>query len=69
MGTVAVDSTLALTNSKQRRSAPNCSNANFIKIQLRVKLYTMEDRRKTSSGHPLKTFQKSKLHRYGFNKY
>lgn len=65
MGTVAVDSTLALTNSKQRRSAPNCSNASFIKIQLKVKLYTVEDRGEISAGHPLKMFQKSKVHRYG----
>lgn len=65
MGTVAVDSTLALTNSKQRRSAPNCSNASFIKIQLKVKLYTVEDRVEISSGHPLKMFQKSKVYRYG----
>lgn len=54
MGTVAVDSTLALTNSKQRRSAPNCSNASFIKIQLKVKLYTVEDGERSVLGTPSK---------------
>lgn len=51
MSTGAVDSTLALTNSKQRSSAPNCSNASFTKIQLKVKLYTMKERGETSSRH------------------
>lgn len=54
MGTVAVDSTLALKNSKQKSSAPNCSNASFIKIQLKVKLYSRKDRGETSSRHPSK---------------